>query len=191
MLSILIIAVLVWYFFFYRKKQKEKEQAKIQDVLSNTPIGLEAEPVLQEAINVINDFLNAGSVIQLFNLDNDYSGCVHFLPEVRNRRDTYVSEYGIQIFIADVDDLSVEANKYPKMLTNNPSTAIQYESFMNRYKACFNPDKKEYVYHTINTVGLAGKQPERLIEMLRQRVATECPLADFEGSILYNKSVNH
>jgi hypothetical protein len=179
---ILIVGALIWYFGFYKKKQAN-------NTLASSSIETNAEPVLQEALGVINDFLNVGTVAQIFHGDTDFRGFINFTRDARPPFQGKYINYGFVIILEAVDDMSISAAKYPKMLTNNPDFADKYYAFMRKYQNCFDPEKKAYVYITTNTVPLLKGQDTQLTQLLRERVANECPLADFSGSLLYTKNV--
>lgn len=173
---------LIWYFGFYKNKKTENST-------SSASFEVNAEPVIREALEVINDFLNVGTVAQIFHGDTDFRGFINFSRDARPPFTGNRINYGFVIILEDVDDMSISAAKYPKMLINNPDLAREYYAFMSKYQNCFDPSEKAYVYRTTNTVPLLKGQDTQLTQLLRDRIAKECPLADFSGSLLYTKNV--
>lgn len=183
LIDLIVIGVIVW---FFKTRKKKKAEQTTREMIAKMPIGQEVEPVIDEAVNVVNDFLNAGTVVGLFHGDTDFNGVIYYLVEYRGS-----GKSGILVGMPETNDLSIDATKYPKMLTNNPSIAAQYYDFMGSYQKCYDPTKKAYIYHTFHTVPLSNTQAEQVKQRLKQKIENECPLADYSGDILYNKSVYH
>lgn len=179
---ILLVIVLVWYFGFYRKKG-EKSNDRIS-------IGSEADAVIEEALEVVNDFLNAGEVAVIFSdSSTDFRGHILYVPTAIPPFSGKVINYGFCIELCNVSDLTIGAKKYPKMLTNNPEFAEKYYNFINKYQLCFDSSKNSYVYRTSRSVPLTKGQKDQLYVKLGQQITKRCELADFSGGLLYTKNV--
>lgn len=179
---ILVAAVFVWYFVFHRKKQKESA--------ISAPVGSKADAVVEEALEVVNDFLNVGKVaLILSDSSTDFRGCIMFRPKERPPFSGKTRNYGFCIELCNVSDLSIGASKYPKMLTNNPEFAEKYYNFINKYEDCFDPSKKAYVYVTKRNVTLMKDQENQMYAKLKQQIIEHCELAEFKGTLLYTKNV--
>lgn len=179
---ILAAVVLVWYFGFHRKKQKKTS--------AGAPIGSEADAVIEEALEVVNDFLNAGKVaLLLSDSSTDFRGCIMLCAKELPPFYGKTRKYGFYIELCNVSDLTIGAKKYPKMLTKNPEFAEKYYSFISKYEDCFDPSKKAYVYETKRYVTLMEGQGNQLYKKLSQQISQRCELADFSNGLLYTKNI--
>jgi len=174
---LIIIALIIIIFLFSRTQKGGKER-------SPTPKGNDANAVIEEAVTVINDFLNAGSVAQVFSSETDFRGLVIYTPDSRGH-----SNYGVYILMNDVCDLRNKDRAYPKMISNNPGFAAEYYEFMDKYGNCYSASDRGYVYRTRNTVSLSRGQEKQLKAKLTEEIVKRCPLADLSGSLLYTKNV--
>ncbi len=180
---ILIVIALVWYFGFYKKK-------KAADTPTNAPIETNADPVVEEALTVINDFLTIGSDASILtDSSTDFRGHIVFVTDARPPFTGKTTNYGFYIKLCDLSDLTIGARKYPKMLTNNPNLADNYHAFISKYQNCYDASEGGYVYRTQRTVPLLKGQEKQLHAKLGEQIAARCPLADFSGGLLYTKNV--
>lgn len=179
---LLIIAIaLFWYFGSFKRKQNNNVDNSAQ---------FNENLVIEEAVTVINDFLNVGSTAHILSCTDEYfTGHICFNPDMRSSPVGTRNAYGFCIYLCSVSDLSAKAQKYPKLLINNPDHAEKYHSFISKYRDCYDPNSKRYVYRTKNTVLLDQTQKDQMRAKLAQQVAARCPLADFEGESLYTKNV--
>lgn len=174
---ILLIVGVMWYIFARKKKQTP---ANAQSEATTDPT-----PLLNEALEVVNDFLNIGSSIQLFSSDfrgNISCACI-----------SMQNSLAFKIVLCDTPNLRKMIIQYPKMMENNHEVAEKCYAFLAKYENCFEPLEEGYVYKTRYTVPENKKQDIRveLTNRLNILIAQSCPLAEFAcGGMLFTKGVD-
>ena len=155
------------------------------------------EALIKEATEIINDFLEVGLAASMFSDSNlDFSGHIIVVADARPPFSGKYTNYGIHISMHNPSDLRTGAERYPKMYRNNPLQAEKLDHFLYKYGSMYNYNEKAYDVRTSRTVPIrSGKHAEAEREKLRtlvlKHVAKECPLSEYNGSLLYNKSVYH
>ena len=184
LIIILVAVALIWYFGFYKKKQTSNADS------TSAPIEVNTDPLVEEALAVVNDFLNIGSDASILtDSSTDFRGHIIFVTDARPPFSGKTTNYGFHIQLCDLSDLTIGARKYPKVLENNPNLAENYYAFISKYQNCYDASERGYVYRTQRTVPLLKGQEKQLHAKLGQQIAARCPLADFSGGLLYTKNV--
>lgn len=184
LIIILVAVALIWYFGYYKKKQTSNAGS------TSAPLEVNTDPVVEEALTVVNDFLNIGrDALLLTDSSTDFRGFILIATDARPPFSGKTTNYGFYIRLCNLSDLAIGARKNPKMLENNPKLADNYYAFINKYQNCYDASERGYVYKTQRTVPLLKGQEKQLHSKLEQQIAARCPLADFSGELLYTKNV--
>lgn len=182
-----ILLVIVAVFIIY-KSVKKSNCSKNNATSPN--FETDAAPVIEEALGVINDFLNAGNVVSAFSAGvTDFRGFIVYVPDARPPFKGNKINYGIHICLTSAGNVRLGAQKYPKMLANNPDLGNKYYDFVYKYQNCYNSSEEAYIYDTRKTVLLTKGQEKELMGKLSQQITQKCPLADFHSGMLYTKGV--
>jgi len=185
---IIVIVGLVYYFGFYKPKKTNHggSEAHVAPLQDDTAV----DQLVEEALVVVNDFLTIGSDASILTDSSTYfRGHIIFVPDARPPFSGKTVNYGFFIKLCDLSDLTVGARKYPKLLANNPNLASNYNSFIAKYRNCYDASEVGYVYRTRRTVPLLKGQEHLLHAKLGAQIAQHCSLADFSGGFLYTKNV--
>ena len=172
-----------------RKSDKAKDAYSKSTVKSSTPY----EAVINEAIPIINDFLNIGDLARLLtDSSTDFRGLIICAADARPPFHGRMIDYGLHIKLNDVGDLTIGAQKYSDMLARFPEEANKYNSFIRKHRYNYDASERGYVYRTTNTVSLREGEEKMLYSELSQQVIQRCPLAEYgSNGLLYTKNVNH
>lgn len=194
-MDVFIAWAIIILIVFLVRKSKPKNRPDTQSAQQQAPVAYNmANPnvatLIDEAIGVINDYLNAGRSMSIFCDHNvvDFSGAVFAL--LQTKPSSSGPRYSFSIHYLNTSDPQTLATSCPAVRRNpkNADITQQMDSFLVKYGNCYQTNH-QYVYHTRNELG-PGTGAD-LLELLYEEIQKRCPLAEVQGTIIYNRNVYH
>lgn len=179
MVIFIFLVIVILYIVIRVKKQKKGEKEAVQERFT---IDSSTDAAIEEAITVINDFLEVGHTVSL--VSEKYGGAISAFTKCTN-----AGKYKVIITMNKSGNLQQAMDKYPKMFANNPKMAEKSEAFLYKYRNCYNAAEDSYIYETRNSVALRRGQENGFRAKLLEQVRQRCSLAEVRGDIIFTSNV--
>lgn len=154
--------------------------------------------VIDEAVEVINNMLEAGSGASVFS-EIDYDGFIITALKAVPPYGGRYRNYSVLIQMVNVSDLWACKDRFPNMRTNpaNADMIKKMDFFIQEYSQYYYPAEKKYIYQTKHTLPIRNyffeskikAEEKQLTALLHREIKRRCPLADYGGAGIHTKGV--